>query len=258
MVCFHSMEKMMFSHLILIPIMIAMLTLLSLGIGYISKSGSHYESLRRDSAIDGLRGLLAVSVMTHHFYITYVWKTTGVWKAPEYNALENIGSIPVSLFFMITGFLFLSKIKKGVTDWKELYIGRIKRIYPLYISVAVISFTVLLFEVPHLEVGEILKSIVKWFVFEGGIIDGISTTRLIAGVNWTLAYEFTFYLLLPAISLIYGFKVKNNLLAITLTLAAFIGFHTGIKLYLIFLTSAITLNKIKSIEKKNNKQPTPI
>ncbi len=53
----------------------------------------------RTSTIDGLRGILALSVMTHHFYITYIWKTVGEWKKPENILIDNFGGVAVSLFF---------------------------------------------------------------------------------------------------------------------------------------------------------------
>ena len=62
--------------------------------------------------MDGLRGILALSVLVHHFYITYFWKTTGLWKRPESDLLNNFGAIAVSFFFLITGYLFISKIQK--------------------------------------------------------------------------------------------------------------------------------------------------
>ncbi|WP_155519215.1 acyltransferase family protein, partial [Lactobacillus delbrueckii] len=60
----------------------------------------------RSSPIDALRGLLATSVVCHHFVVTYHWKVSGVWERPQSAILNNMGVVPVSLFFMITGFLF--------------------------------------------------------------------------------------------------------------------------------------------------------
>lgn len=83
-----------------------------------NKNAQLYDSLDRSSPIDAMRGILALSVMTHHFYITYVWKTVGSWKTPESIFLENLGAVGVSLFFLTTGFLFLNKIKKNNINWK--------------------------------------------------------------------------------------------------------------------------------------------
>ncbi|HEE5774939.1 acyltransferase, partial [Acinetobacter baumannii] len=57
------------------------------------------EVIHRSSPLDGLRGILALSVLAHHFYITYVWKTAGEWKKPEFVLIDNFGGTAVSLFF---------------------------------------------------------------------------------------------------------------------------------------------------------------
>ncbi|MEX3013428.1 acyltransferase family protein [Acinetobacter baumannii] len=73
-----------------------------------------YDSLDRSSPLDAMRGILALSVMTHHFYITYIWKTQGLWQKPANHYLDNLGAVSVSLFFLTTGFLFLNKIRKQI------------------------------------------------------------------------------------------------------------------------------------------------
>ncbi len=72
------------------------------------------QTLLRSSPIDAVRGLLATSVVCHHFIVTYYWKVNGVWDRPKSDLLNNMGAVPVSLFFMITGFLFFGKIYKKI------------------------------------------------------------------------------------------------------------------------------------------------
>ena len=69
----------------------------------------HYLKERTDrlGAIDGLRGYLALLVFIHHFEITWYWHNTGEWSSPPY---LNFGTVGVSIFFMITGYLFVHKI----------------------------------------------------------------------------------------------------------------------------------------------------
>ena len=88
------------------------------------------EVIRRSSPIDGIRGILALSVLAHHFYITYVWKTAGEWKKPEFVLIDNFGGTAVSIFFLITGYLFINKMMKVDISWKQVYLSRVKRIYP--------------------------------------------------------------------------------------------------------------------------------
>ena len=103
------------------------------------KISEKFDSTHRDSPLDGLRGVLATFVFAHHFYLMHRWSLQGEWAVADNFGLhwmyfaQNLGAIPVSLFFMITGFLFLNKLKQKEINWKNLYIARIRRIMPLYL-----------------------------------------------------------------------------------------------------------------------------
>jgi len=106
----------------------------------------------RYGSIDGLRGFLAISVLFHHFIVTWYWKVNGDWVRPPEDYYQNYGKVSVALFFMITGFLFISKIMKddGKTNWFKFYESRIFRIFPLYIF-AVLIVTLIVFSGSDLE-----------------------------------------------------------------------------------------------------------
>lgn len=150
---------------------------------------------------------------------------------------------------MITGYLFLSKIKKGNTNWTELYKGRLARIYPLYITVGLLCFVLILASVSNIHSIQVLKSALDWVLFRGGNIGNINPNRLIAGVNWTLAYEAVFYLLLPLISLVLR---SNNIswksIIFTTPIAIALAMHTSAIFYLLFLLSFLSIKRIKLIE----------
>jgi peptidoglycan/LPS O-acetylase OafA/YrhL len=62
--------------------------------------------------LDGLRGLLAISVFFVHAACHYAWLTTGEWTArPKF--YNFLGQASVWCFFMITGFLFWSKVLRS-------------------------------------------------------------------------------------------------------------------------------------------------
>lgn len=86
--------------------------------------------------IDGLRGYLAFFVFLHHSCIWYYYLGSGVWANPPNRVFVHFGQIGVSLFFMITGFLFFSKMldsRKSGVDWLRLYSSRFLRLTPLYV-----------------------------------------------------------------------------------------------------------------------------
>ena len=169
---------------------------------YISNRGGRYGT------IDGLRGFLAISVFFHHFIITWYWKNNGKWSRPPEDYFQNYGKVGIALFFMITGFLFVSKLIKenGNTDWIRLFESRVFRIFPLYIfALILITITVAFrsnFEL-NVDFISLVKQYLRWFGFHGGMINNYSETKIvIAGVDWTLKYEWLFYFSLPCIALL--------------------------------------------------------
>lgn len=161
------------------------------------------QTLLRSSPIDALRGLLATAVVCHHFVVTYYWKLNGSWVRPESDILNNMGVVPVSLFFMITGFLFFGKVYRKNPDWGTIFRSRVQRIMPLYIFVVLIVFAISLVETKFvIESGGLVKEILKWGLFLGGAFNGFTdSVHMTAGAHWTLRYEWLFYISLPLLLL---------------------------------------------------------
>jgi peptidoglycan/LPS O-acetylase OafA/YrhL len=92
----------------------------------------------RVQTIDGLRGFLALGVFFHHAAIYHQYLLTGDWALPPSRFYANLGQGGVSVFFMITGYLFWTQVlkAKGRLNLLKLYIGRTFRIVPLYLLLA--------------------------------------------------------------------------------------------------------------------------
>lgn len=171
----------------------------------------------RNVAIDGLRGYLSLGVFLHHAVIWFFYLKTNEWKLPPVSVYTNLGTICVSLFFLITGYLFVGKIidaRGRSIDWIYLYTSRILRLTPLYLCVIII----LLFTVGVLSKWTLreplyltIKQIANWAAFsaiQAPDVNGVKRTWiLMAGVTWTLAYEWLFYLTLPALAILFRLKV---------------------------------------------------
>ena len=87
--------------------------------------------------LDGLRGIAILLVLVHHF-----WPTSGVWE--QYGHLPHLGWIGVDLFFVISGFLIggiLLDTKHEPHYFKNFYIRRALRIFPLYYLFLIVVFT---------------------------------------------------------------------------------------------------------------------
>ncbi|HLX98514.1 MAG TPA: acyltransferase [Roseiarcus sp.] len=157
----------------------------------------------RVSAIDGLRGLLALAVFFHHSAIWHQYLLTGEWRLPPSRFYANLGPAGVSMFFMITGYLFWSQMlkAKGRPNFLKLYIGRLFRIVPLYLVLALIVLGVVGFatrwrlnESPFALSVEVARALAGGLVTIPHEINAYRGTWFVsAGVTWSLRYEWMFY-----------------------------------------------------------------
>lgn len=186
----------------------------------------------RSNSIDGLRGYLAFFVFLHHSSVWYVYLKTGVWQAPKSRLYDYFGSGSVILFFMITSFLFFSKIldsSKKPIDWTRLYISRICRIGPLYYFAIGIVFLIVIV-LSSGSINERLNILTMRIIMALSLgafalpdINNIKNTYIImSGVLWTLSYEWFFYCLLPLIALLNGKLIPKKILIYPLLSLIFI------------------------------------
>ena len=166
----------------------------------------------RYASIDGLRGYLAFGVFVHHSVITWIFLRTGVIEFPPSAFYSMLGQGSVALFFMITGFLFWSRLltQGRQFDWMAFGVSRLFRLYPLYLPLMLIVF-VSVFHLQNWELKvpavELLKQSLAWLTFDRPDVNLYPHTgMLIANVTWTLAYEVFFYLALPLAAMVFIFR----------------------------------------------------
>jgi peptidoglycan/LPS O-acetylase OafA/YrhL len=169
-----------------------------------------HPETERTATIDGLRGFLATGVFFHHAIIYHRYLQDGAWVVPPSNFYTQLGQSGVTLFFMITGYLFWGKViaSKRPLNWISLYIGRIFRIGPLYfVSTGLMLLIVFwdagfaLRETWPVVLHQIAPlTALGWFT-PGDQINGYQQPWvLIAGVTWTLRFEWKFYLFILPLS----------------------------------------------------------
>lgn len=180
----------------------------------------------RYATLDGLRGFLAFSVFAFHLVVTHEYIETGEWQPPRTRFYALLGPVGVSLFFMITGFLFWGKLLRaqGRTRWLELYIGRVFRIGPMYLFVVLVMLYIVFartgFKLQE-PVPAVASSVLQWLAL--GVlntqpdVNGYPATHVLAGVTWTISYEWGFYASLPVIA--YFARAKTHLLFVFTALA---------------------------------------
>ena len=180
----------------------------------------------RVSTLDGLRGLLALAVFFHHSAIYHTFLMDGAWADPPSRFYRMLGPCGVSLFFMITGYLFWSRMLKaaGKPNWIQLYVGRLFRIGPLYLFAAAVLVTIVFCKTgPHINVPplQLAKDLLKWSTLGLSTphLNGFApTSTIIAGVTWTLEYEWRFY----ASLVITAFLARNAGMGLGFCLTGFV------------------------------------
>jgi len=182
----------------------------------------------RFASIDGLRGYMAFFVFLHHSCLWYFLLHGYGWGHPPSYIYEHFGPTSVCIFFMITSFLFFSKLldarDKGI-DWLKLYVSRFLRIMPLYAATMLLLYFIVGI-LTHFTLQEplnvLLIKTLKWFTFIQADVNALVPTWLInAGVVWSLAFEWAFYCSLPFISLLLRIKASINVLIPALGMVIF-------------------------------------
>lgn len=191
------------------------------------KAGIHPVEMQYKS-IDGLRGYLAFFVFIHHAFIWRGFIQWGVWDTPRWHAYNHFGQSSVMLFFMITGFLFFGKLIDGrekPVAWLHFFVSRIMRLAPLYLLA--VFFVCLLIGFRYgfglkEPVTTVLVEILQWAGFTVFGVPGINRSPdagfMMAGVTWSLVYEWLFYCSLPLLSFFF-FRFRTSLIALLVSAA---------------------------------------
>lgn len=188
----------------------------------------------RYESIDGLRGFLALGVFIHHAAIWHQFLQINKWDSPKSNLYSQLGQTSVAFFFMITAFLFISKLlntKNKKVDWNILFLSRFFRLVPMYfVSIFVLIIIVMILSNWQIMVGPEIyfKQIFSWLAFtipDTPDINNCAYTNIInAGVVWSLPYEWLFYFSLPILSLLI-LKKNTSTFYLLISLLFIYGFY---------------------------------
>jgi peptidoglycan/LPS O-acetylase OafA/YrhL len=152
---------------------------------------------RRIPQLDAVRGVAILVVMMHNISLKYPVLHT--------QQLFSNGWMGVDLFFvlsglLITGILVDSKSSEGY--FKNFYVRRCLRIWPLYYSLLFFMFVVVRFLNPS-EFHVVVQTSSPWWAFPlflQNFLLPISTNAAgPLGVTWSLAIEEQFYLVWPLV-----------------------------------------------------------
>jgi peptidoglycan/LPS O-acetylase OafA/YrhL len=147
---------------------------------------------RRIPQLDAVRGLAILVVMAHNISLKYPVLHSERWLRD--------GWMGVDLFFALSGFLIaglLLDTKASRNYFKNFYVRRCLRIWPLYYALLFFMFVIVRFVSPA-DYSEVVRTASPWWAFPlflQNFLLPISTNA--AGplaVTWSLAIEEQFYL----------------------------------------------------------------
>lgn len=171
-------------------------------------SATSQNDTSRFAQIDGLRGYLALGVFLTHAVTVKHWLEFGGWGWPPSSFFTMAGTVPVSIFFMITAFLFWGKAIKAQGRIKpySLLRSRLRRLAPLYLS----TVPLLLFFVGvdshwtlRTDLSSLFFAIGRWSLLGLGGYPHINGVTVLYPQIWTLAFEWAFYAALPFIAFLW-------------------------------------------------------
>ena len=148
--------------------------------------------------LEGLRGLLAVSVVIHHCVSWRSLLEQGSWEIHGANWGFNtqLGTYAVTMFFFLTGFLFWSKlINSEKVSFARFMYSRLWRLSPAYLGGALFLFVLVAvfsrFEL-HGSFGSLLRGMAEWSMFSVAgtpVLNGFAETNRLWVVTWSLRFS---------------------------------------------------------------------
>ena len=174
-------------------------------------------------ALDGVRGLAILMVLVGHF-------TRGETPSAFVTTLSKVtafGALGVDLFFILSGFLItgiLCDMRKDSSYFRNFYMRRTLRIFPLYYGVLFVTLIIVPIFVKNNPEVDTLVQHQQWLWLYGAnifvAIKGSFDSLPYFSHFWSLAVEEHFYLVWP---LVIYFTSRNRKTAKTIAAAIVVG-----------------------------------
>ncbi|MFG1684623.1 acyltransferase family protein [Nonomuraea sp. NPDC049269] len=170
-------------------------------------------ALPRLAWLDALRGIGALAVVGEHLM---------TWAMPWLRPISfNLGMYGVLVFFLVSGYVIPISLERH-GDVRAFWIGRLFRLYPLYLAVVGLVLALSWWIPVRAEVPRDPSSVAA----HATMLMDVVGAGAVVNTMWTLSYEMVFYLLVAAL-FVTGNRGGRGLLAVAFGLAAVI---TGLAL----------------------------
>lgn len=181
--------------------------------------------------LDHLRFFAATLVFAFHFSMKLTPDRSAGFLRYLGESWLRWGSNGVSLFLVLSGFLFVTIIGNRDIIYHKFIANRILRIFPLLIAVMLLLLTAAR---GTWSTDDLLRFLLLQ-INTGNPSTGWGSEILPFGVIWTIAVEFQFYLIFPILFLIFrkddGIKNFVWMICAFITLRLFLGLYKGPDIY---------------------------
>lgn len=177
--------------------------------------------MQRLKYLDGIRGIMAIDVILHHFVIVfcpvlYYVQYGGCWAKSPFAILNN-GNIAVQFFFVLSGFLIVAgniNHEVNVRFICRKMLERYFRLLPVIVAATIFSYTLMKMGFMfHLDLDGYVRQfemVKQYNCFKPGIRDCLYNAFVktfidsndYVGPFWTIKWEMEGYLLLLVLSLL--------------------------------------------------------
>lgn len=154
--------------------------------------------------MEGLRGLAIALVFLCHFQMVILSPLSESFHSRFFLVMAQIGGTGVDLFFVLSGMLIYRAALKPGMKYGKFLLRRVERIFPTFVAVLALYIVVLQFahsgEHYH-AAGFRAQSL--YIVENLFLLPGIINLPAIISAAWSLSYEFSFYLAIPILVLLF-------------------------------------------------------
>ncbi|MBE1561324.1 acyltransferase family protein [Nonomuraea africana] len=156
--------------------------------------------------LDALRGIGAVAVLAEHMLPWVIPSLRPYWF--------NLGMYGVLVFFLVSGYIIPTSLERR-GDVGGFWVGRVFRLYPLYLTVIALVMATSWWMPIRQEVPRDSSSIAT----HATMLQDVLGTGAVVDTMWTLSYEMVFYLLVTTLFVI-GVHRRSGSIAIGFGVAA--------------------------------------
>ena len=203
-------------------------------------------------ALDGIRGIAIILVMLHHFTLYSGLRDDSLADKLFYHS-TYAGWVGVDLFFVLSGFLItgiLIDAKRTDGYFRNFYVRRFLRIFPLYYGVLIVAF-LLIPRLVHLgsNYQELLQQQAWYWTYLINIriaLEGWPVNGTLAHF-WSLAIEEQFYLVWPFVIFALNKRSLLKLCAALALISLVIRLLLGMSDYPVTAAYVLTIARIDTL-----------